>query len=81
MDTTMPAIVPLAVTAAQPTAGRTRPCVIRAITHEAEITATGLPTTYPSTIPRVIGELIALLRKGPSIVMPAFAKAKSGTIT
>ena len=41
----MPAIVPLPATDAQPTAGWSRPCVSRAIAHDADTTATGLPTT------------------------------------
>ena len=77
----IPAIVPLPATDAQPTAGCTRPCVIRAIAHEAETTATGLPTTYPSTMPSVIGEVSARRRKSPSTTTPAFARANSGTIT
>ena len=77
----MPAMVPLPATAAHPTAGCTRPCVIREIAHDAEITASGLPTAYPSTMPRVIGELMALPTKEPSISIPAFANANSGTTT
>ena len=77
----IPAIVPLPATDAHPTAGCTRPCVSRAIAQDADTTATGLPTTYPRTMPSVIGEVTARRRKSPSITMPALASANSGTIT
>ncbi len=77
----MPAIVPLPATEAQPTAGCTRPCVIRAIAQDAETTATGLPTTYPRTMPSVIGEVTARRRNSSSTTTPALASANSGTIT
>ena len=47
---------------------------------EVTITANGLPTTYPRMIPSVIGDRNARERKSMSIVTPALARPKSGTI-
>ncbi len=41
----IPEMVPLPITAAQPTGGRTRPRVSRVTAHDVSTTATGLPTT------------------------------------
>jgi len=40
-----------------------------------------LPATYATRIPSVTGDENARARKPPSIGMPAFASAKTGTIT
>jgi hypothetical protein len=77
----IPAIVPPPATAAQPTGGRSRPPVNRVSSHELPRMPTGLPTTEPKKIPSVIGEVIARPRKALPTAMPAFASAKTGTIT
>ena len=41
----------------------------------------GLPSTYPKKIPSVIGDVAASPSSWPSMWMPAFASAKSGTMT
>ena len=41
----------------------------------------GLPSTYPATIPSVIGEPTASASRSPSTWMPAFESANSGAIT
>ena len=41
----------------------------------------GLPTTYATTMPMVIGEVTASSMSPPLTWIPAFASANSGTIT
>ena len=41
----------------------------------------GLPTTYPKKMPSVMGEPTASRRRSPSMWIPMFASANSGTIT
>ncbi len=77
----MPAIVPLPTTAGpadlrpEPPAGEPGRAA-----RTPPITATGLPTTYPTRMPSVIGEVYAWPRKSRSIGMPALARPNNGTI-
>ena len=76
-----PPIVPLPITAAQPTVGRSRPR-LSLVSSQAEPTiATGLPSTYPAITPRVTGDRTAWARKLPLSAMPALASPNSGTMT
>ena len=77
----VPAMVPLPTSAAHPRGERIRPALSR-VTSQVPVTIpTGLPTTYPSTMPHVTGDCAARSRNAPSMTKPAFASAKSGTIT
>ena len=77
----MPATAPPPASAAQPTGSRSLPRLSRVASHEAPTIPTGLPATYATRMPRVTGEVNALLRKPASMGMPAFASANRGTIT
>jgi hypothetical protein len=77
----IPAIAPPPTSAAQPTGGRTRPRLSFVTSQVPPTTPTGFPSTYPIRIPSVIVEVNARPRKPGSSAMPAFASAKSGTIT
>ena len=77
----MPAIAPPPATAAQPTGGRSRPRLIRVTSQALPTTPIGLPATYPTRIPSVIGDVNAWRRNPAESGMPAFASANSGTIT
>ncbi len=77
----MPAHAP-ATTSTGPLSGERGPCRAgRDAIHEPENTPIGLPTTYPSRIPHVIGEETASLSNAPVRWIPALASANSGTIT
>ena len=55
--------------------------VTREASDIAVIMPTGLPTTYPIAIPSVIGDVTAFARTSSLTCTPAFASAKSGTMT
>ena len=64
----------------QPTGGRSPPILGRVANQDAARIPRGLPTTYATMIPSVIGEVGARLRMSPLMCVPALASAKSGTI-
>ena len=77
----MPAQAP-AVSSTGSLIGERGPCSAgRDAIHEPVNTPIGLPTTYPSRIPHVIGEEIASLISFEVMWIPALASANSGTIT
>ena len=53
----IPAIAPPPIVAAQPTGGRRRPRLSFVTSQETPAIPTGLPSTYPTRIPSVIGEV------------------------
>ncbi len=77
----IPATAPPPASAAQPTGRRNLPPLRRVARNDAPRMPAGLPATYATRIPIVTGEVNARPRKGPSIGMPAFPSANSGTIT
>ena len=77
----MPAIVPAPRIDAQPAGGRSRPLLTLVTRYETPAMPSGLPATYPATMPRVTGEVKARARNGPLIWTPALASANSGTMT
>ena len=59
----IPAIAPPASTEPHPTGGLIRPPLSLVTSHVAPLIPTGLPTTYPTMIPSVIGEPYAVVMK------------------
>src|SRR5207244_12024824 len=76
-----PAIAPPPATAAHPTGGRSRPRLSLVASNETPRMPAGLPATYPNTIPRKIGEVMARESRPPLMAMPALARANRGRIT
>ncbi len=76
-----PAMAPVPATAAQPMGGRTRPRLIQVTTAAPAPVPIGLPTTYATRMPSVIGDVNASARKWPVITTSALARANSGTMT
>ena len=77
----MPAQAP-AVSSTGSLIGERGPCSAgRDAIHDPANTPIGLPTTYASRIPHVIGEVTAWLRRLEVMWIPALASANSGTIT
>ena len=77
----IPATVPPAISEGQPTSGRGPRSAGRVAIHEAATIPTGLPTTYPTRMPSVIGEPNASPSSPPVTWIPALASAKTGTTT
>src|SRR5450755_3399391 len=67
----IPAMVPPPATVAQPTGGRSTPRLILVTNHDPATMPTGFPSTYPTRMPTVIGEVYAVDRNDVSIVTPA----------